>query len=41
MPDQDHQYRGMDVGAGQWIIYENDNPKAWVQSDYHIPLGEQ
>jgi len=39
MPDQDTRYRGVDVGAGEWVIYDTKNENAWIQSDYFLEVN--
>lgn len=40
MPDQDQRYKGVNVGAGDWVVYDKENGKAWVQSDYVLDLSQ-
>lgn len=29
----DERYRGLDVGDDEYVIYDSENPDAWIQSD--------
>jgi len=39
MPDQDCQYYGHQVGS-RYLIEDEENAKAWIQSDMYLPVNK-
>ncbi|MFW6018130.1 MAG: DUF7331 family protein [Halapricum sp.] len=37
--DADGRYAAIETGSGETVIYDRDNPDAWVQSDYAVEMG--
>ena len=37
---QDERYAAIETGDGETMIYDRDNPDAWVQSTYAIEVGK-
>ncbi|QSG13286.1 Uncharacterized protein HSBGL_2892 [Halapricum desulfuricans] len=37
--DADGRYAAIETGSGETVIYDRDNPDAWVQSDYAVDIG--
>lgn len=35
----DERYAAIETGAGETMIYDRDNPDAWVQSSYTVEIG--
>ena len=33
------QYGTFTTGDGDVVVYDTDNPRAWLQSDYAVELG--
>lgn len=36
---QDERYAAIDIGDGETMIYDRNNPDAWLQSNYAIEVG--
>lgn len=36
---QDERYAAIETGGGETMIYDRDNPEAWLQSNYAIEVG--
>jgi hypothetical protein len=37
--EQDERYAAIETGAGETMIYDRENPDAWVQSSYTLEFG--
>ncbi|QSG13615.1 TrkA, K+ transport system, NAD-binding component [Halapricum desulfuricans] len=37
--DADGRYAVIETGSGETMIYDRDNPDAWVQSDHAVDVG--
>jgi len=35
----DEQYGAFTTGGGDVVVYDIDNPEAWLQSDYSVEVG--
>ena len=35
----DEQYGAFTTGGGDVVVYDTDNPNAWLQSDYAVEVG--
>jgi hypothetical protein len=35
----DERYAAIETGDGETMIYDRDNPEAWLQSDYAVEVG--
>lgn len=33
------RYAAIETGDGETMIYDRDNPEAWLQSDYAVEVG--
>lgn len=38
-PDDEQRYAAIDIGADETMIYDRENPEAWVQSSYTLEIG--
>jgi hypothetical protein len=36
----DEQYGAFTTGGGDVVVYDTDNPEAWLQSDYAVEIGQ-
>ncbi|WP_170178688.1 DUF7331 family protein [Halapricum salinum] len=36
---EDERYAAIETGDGETMIYDRDNPDAWVQSNYALEVG--
>ena len=37
--EQELRYAAIETGEGETMIYDRDNPEAWVQSTYTVEIG--
>jgi len=37
--EQDRRYAAIETGDGETMIYDRNNPDAWVQSSYAVEIG--
>lgn len=37
--DSDEQYGSFTTGGGDVVVYDTDNPTAWLQSSYAVQIG--
>lgn len=37
--DDDDRYGAFTTGDGDVVVYDTDNPDAWLQSDYSVEVG--
>lgn len=37
--DADDRYGAFTTGDGDVVVYDTDNPNAWLQSDYAVEVG--
>lgn len=35
----DEQYGAFTTGGGDVVVYDTENPEAWLQSDYAVEVG--
>ena len=35
----DERYGAFTTGDGDVVVYDTDNPEAWLQSDYSVEVG--
>ena len=38
-PSTDERYGAFTTGDGDVVVYDTDNPEAWLQSDYAVEVG--
>ncbi|GGO00191.1 MULTISPECIES: DUF7331 family protein [Haloarcula] len=37
--ENDEQYGSFTTGGGDVVVYDTDNPEAWLQSSYAVEVG--
>ncbi len=37
--DSDEQYGSFTTGGGDLVVYDTENPTAWLQSSYAVQVG--
>jgi len=37
--DGDDRYGAIETGGGKTVIYDREQPTAWLQSDYTVPVA--
>lgn len=37
--EQDPRYAAIETGSGETMIYDRENPDAWVASSYTVEIG--
>jgi hypothetical protein len=37
--EADERYGSFTTGGGDVVVYDTDNPEAWLQSDYAVEVG--
>lgn len=37
--EQQPRYAAIETGEGETMIYDRENPDAWVQSSYNVEIG--
>jgi hypothetical protein len=37
--DRDDRYGAIETGGGETVIYDREQPTAWLQSDYTVPVA--
>jgi len=39
MDEEDEQYGSFTTGDGDVVVYDTENPEAWLQSSYAVEVG--
>lgn len=39
-PDSEHQYKAVEAGDGEFVIYEKSKKTAWIQSNYTVDVRQ-
>lgn len=38
--EEANKYGSFVTGEGNFVVYDRENPEAWVQSDYAVEVGD-